>query len=297
MKALVLVGTLLISTADARKADSGKVKPQSNLPGFTPHNEATDYQPASKRHESPPSGVLWGDKDLSEIEFRCQFTDAKGKTIFHSSNTISCDFVQVLLRMPSSDHVAHEIAEADGQFERGWKQDLSKGLTVQEWKKGSCSEPKDKQWYESERRRFQSNQYAAALLLRLDREERFRNHACSCENLSCVHDALKEDTRQSAQAHAESCKITSHSWKLQFRRTGEFWTSVDTSSMCFSSATVTLAHEKESGTGFWMMRTVTVPKPDAVPKICPKAIEESSDSWKDYGGPIPLTCRYMRLGP
>jgi hypothetical protein len=245
----------------------------------------------SKRNDLlPPSGIVYGESDLSRISFSCYFVDGR-------TDTIKCDFLQVFVTMPFADEVTRKLAEADQQFEADWKEESKKPL--RELKK--LCDPKERQLRDGETRRLQSNAYIAALRPGLESGLRFYDRLCSCTDKTCVHDANKAGRHEYVQEDAESCTIKTITWTSNFRRSGEAWVSVDTVERalfhCYSSVTTTLSQAKEGvdlGFGYWSMRTVKVPNPNADPKFCTKTLQDSTDSFEGYGV-IALTCKSLKL--
>src|SRR4051794_39895909 len=75
-----------------------------------------------KDEDWAPRGLLYGEKDLSRILFRCAYTNGAGTTTLTKTNTIKCEFEQVLLTVPSAADVAAHVAQAERDFEPGWKE-------------------------------------------------------------------------------------------------------------------------------------------------------------------------------
>src|SRR5262245_31382732 len=180
---------------------------------------------ATPKDEVPPVGAVYNNRELSRIRFDCRFIDNRGESAFQPTDRIACEFNQVSLVMPSAQDSKNELAKSDQDFEIGWKEEMSK-RPFTELKK-LCRKPEDREFQDSQRRRFQSNKYAAALLPGLGRGQRAYDQLCSCADKTCFHDAFKAVMLQEAKEKAETCEIFSTAWKTRFRRVGETWVSID----------------------------------------------------------------------
>jgi hypothetical protein len=167
---------------------------------------------AAAKGETPPLGTVYNSRELTRINFDCKFIDNRGEIALQPTDSIECEFRVVSLRMPTAETRKNELAKNDQDTESFLREELPR-RPFTEVRKKICGNAEERAFQDRLRKRAVGNKYASALLPDLERGQRAYDRLCSCADKTCFLNSWRALALQRAQEKAETCEISSYTWR------------------------------------------------------------------------------------